>query len=146
MSDDCESTPNASGVKFWFILTRRRREGTHGEHLICGERLDLRLAHGDHVNRFPYGVEDLKAVPRFLPGASGMIFDDGHHVAATQSMLRQVFSESDPGVEIKLHHLSGNSVTNFVSSVASSFIQIDTTRKTCPFGPVNVPRIRNFDP
>jgi ligand-binding sensor domain-containing protein len=42
--------------------------------------------------------------------------------------------------------LSGSKVTNFVSPVASSFIQMVSTRKTRPFGPVNIPRIRYLGP
>jgi hypothetical protein len=108
--------------------------------------LNLRLADSHYVNRFADCIEDFEAVAWFLTGASGMMIDDGYHVAATQSALRQVFSQSYSGVDNKLHCLSGNSVTNFVFRVASSFIQMDTTRRTRRFGPVNVPRIRYLGP
>src|SRR5258707_14198782 len=75
-----------------------------------------------------------------------MVFDDGRHVATSQPMLRQVSVQRHAGEQFMLHILSGNKVTNFVWFVASSFIQIVTTRKTRPLGPLSVPRIRYLGP
>src|SRR6266516_2064781 len=47
-------------------------------------------------------------------------------------MLRQIFGQRDSRIQVVFHSLSANNVTNFVTPVASSFIQMDRTRKTRP--------------
>ena len=75
-----------------------------------------------------------------------MELNEGRHITTTQTSVGAVFSQSYAGVEVVFHDLSGNEVTNLVVPVASSFIQMVTTRNRPPLGPVGVARMRWFGP
>src|SRR6266542_1962880 len=55
-------------------------------------------------------------------------------------MLRQIFGQRDSRIQVIFHSLSANNVTNFVTPVASSFIQMERTRKTRLVVFVSVPQ------
>src|ERR1017187_6064039 len=116
------------------------------QQFVGGQRLNLGLADGHHGDGLSHRVENFQAVARFLAGLARMELHHRRHVSAAEPVLRQVRLQSHPGEQFIFHSLSGNKVTNFVWFVASSFIQIVTTRKARPFGPVSVPRIRYFGP
>src|ERR1019366_3215588 len=116
------------------------------ENGFRGQRLDLRLAHGDHGDGFAQRVEHFKGVARLLAGAATMIFNNGRHVPAPQTMAGKAGLQRNPAEHFKFHVLSGYNVTNFAAPPVFSIIQIETTRNPRPLGPFNRPRMTYFSP